>query len=283
MVLQFLHSKTLLGFICSFVLGSPHSSLYFSGQFFGPFDTLLMSNYLPISLLRHLGTQSQRKRGNDPLWLLQAVQGCHGALGSLCLLSVRMHLQREKKVHGMIRWLVSSLSRCCQGIFLSYYHWEICCILEQTNLTRKVEVRGPKINRSRKAAQGLARRTRARHWFVTLVFFQVWETRIWAHKIFIWKHLTIWRPVLGGFVQSTECLISDLHPELLSGDVKVRSLQWSWSNLCRGSWQVTTPSQQGPFITTYLTMLWGHFMAIVSCGPGKALSQVKQRFHWQAT
>ena len=29
------------------------------------FDTLLMSNYLPISLLRHLDTQSQRKRGDD--------------------------------------------------------------------------------------------------------------------------------------------------------------------------------------------------------------------------
>ena len=29
------------------------------------FDTLLMSNCLPISLLRHLGTQSQGKRGND--------------------------------------------------------------------------------------------------------------------------------------------------------------------------------------------------------------------------
>ena len=42
-----------------------------------------------------------------------------------------------------------------QGIFLSYYHLEICCILEETNLTRKLKVRGPKINRSRKAAQGL--------------------------------------------------------------------------------------------------------------------------------
>ena len=28
-----------------------------------PFDTLLISNYLLISLLRHLGTQSQKERG----------------------------------------------------------------------------------------------------------------------------------------------------------------------------------------------------------------------------
>ena len=60
--------------------------------------------------------------------------------------------------------------------------------------------------------------------------------------------MTIWRPVLLGFSQSTECLVSDLHPELLSGMLKVSSLQWSWCNLCRGSWQVPTPSQQGPHI-----------------------------------
>ena len=41
-----------------------------------------------------------------------------------------------------------------QGIFLSYYHLEICCILEETNLTRKLNVHGPEINRSRKAVQG---------------------------------------------------------------------------------------------------------------------------------
>ena len=39
-----------------------------------------------------------------------------------------------------------------QGIFLSYYHLEICCILEETNLTSKLKVHGPKINRSRKVA-----------------------------------------------------------------------------------------------------------------------------------
>ena len=37
----------------------------FRANSLAPFDTLLMSNYLPISLFRHLGAQSQRKRGND--------------------------------------------------------------------------------------------------------------------------------------------------------------------------------------------------------------------------
>ena len=64
--------------------------------------------------------------------------------------------------------------------------------------------------------------------------------------------------------------------------LKVSSLQWSCCNLCRGSWQVPTSSQQGPYMATYLTMLWGHFMAVVSRGAGKAHSQVYQRFHGQS-
>ena len=43
-------------------------------------------------------------------------------------------------------------------------------LLEATNLTRKLKIYIPKINSSRKAAVGLATRTRSRHWFVTLVF-----------------------------------------------------------------------------------------------------------------
>ena len=62
-------------------------------------------------------------------------------------------------------------------------HLEICGILEETILMRKLKLHGLKIKRSRKAvqnkkkrkkkrkaAQGLVRRTRTGHWFVTLVF-----------------------------------------------------------------------------------------------------------------
>ena len=53
-------------------------------------------------------------------------------------------------------------------------HWPgdilVLLLLGETNLTRKLKIFGPKINRSRKAAEGLARRTRSRHWFLTLVF-----------------------------------------------------------------------------------------------------------------
>ena len=75
-----------------------------------------------------------------------------------------MHLQREVRVHRMIRQLVPALSGCWPGDIL------VVLLFGETNLTKKLKVHGPKIKRSRKAAQGLARRARARHWFMTLVF-----------------------------------------------------------------------------------------------------------------
>ena len=48
---------------------------------------------------------------------------------------------------------------------------------------------------------------------MALVFLWVQEeARIRAHKIFTWKHLTIWRPVLLGFSQSTGCLFFWIPP-----------------------------------------------------------------------
>ena len=64
----------------------------------------------------------------------------------------------------MIRQLVLAVSVCWLEDIL------VILLLGETNLTRKLKIYGPKINRSRKAAGGLARRTRSRHWFVTLVF-----------------------------------------------------------------------------------------------------------------
>ena len=74
-----------------------------------------------------------------------------------------MHLQREMRVHRMIRQLVLALSGYWPGDIL------VVLLLGETNLTRKLKIYSPKINRLRKAVVGLARRTRSRHWFVTLV------------------------------------------------------------------------------------------------------------------
>ena len=68
-----------------------------------------------------------------------------------------MHLQREMRVHRMIRQLVPALSGYWPGDIL------VVLLLGETNLTRKLKIYGPKINRCRKAAGGLARRTRSRH------------------------------------------------------------------------------------------------------------------------
>ena len=62
----------------------------------------------------------------------------------------------------MIRQLVPAFSQCWPGDIL------VILLLGETNLTRKIY--GPKINRSRKAVVGLARRTKPRLWFMTLVF-----------------------------------------------------------------------------------------------------------------
>ena len=64
----------------------------------------------------------------------------------------------------MIRQLVPALSGCWLGDIL------VVLLLGETNLTRKLKIYGPKINRSRKAVVWLARKTRSRHWFMTLVF-----------------------------------------------------------------------------------------------------------------
>ena len=67
------------------------------------------------------------------------------------------------RVHR-IRQLVLALSGCWLGDIL------VILVLGETNLPRKLKIYGPKINRCRKAAEVLARRTRPRHWFVTFMF-----------------------------------------------------------------------------------------------------------------
>ena len=91
---------------------------------------------------------------------------------------------------------------------------EICCFLEETNLTRKLKIHGPKIERSRKSPEELARRTRTRHWVVTLVFLWVQEeVRSWAHKNLYLKTSDSLKAGSSGFFpeQSALFLISTLN------------------------------------------------------------------------
>ena len=61
-------------------------------------------------------------------------------------------------------WVLAWWYSCCTT------SGRLSCILEERNLTRRLRIYGPKINRSRKAAKRLARRTRTRCWSVMVVF-----------------------------------------------------------------------------------------------------------------
>ena len=61
---------------------------------------------------------------------------------------------------------------------------------------------------------------------IILVFSSdVRRCKIWAHKIFPWKYLTIWVTLLPIFPR-TQCLIPYLLPEFISGRVEGQRLQW---------------------------------------------------------
>ena len=59
------------------------------------------------------------------------------------------------RVHGMIRWLVSALSGCWSGNILVILPLGDLLYSGRNKLDKKVKGICPKVNRSRKAAQGL--------------------------------------------------------------------------------------------------------------------------------
>ena len=58
---------------------------------------------------------------------------------------------------------------CSSTVWVLAGGYSCCTTTWRKNLTEKLKIYGPKINRSRKAVVGLARKTRSRHWFVTVV------------------------------------------------------------------------------------------------------------------
>ena len=164
--------------------------LYFQGRFFGPFHSLaLPCSCLTVYLYPFSGIWEPSLRGKGVMTTLGS-SGCTGAswgsgfpLPALC--QGAFMEGDESPWNDKVTCFSIGQVFVGQGKFLSNYHLEICCIPDETNLTRNLKVHGPKINRNRKAAQELARRIRTRHWFVTLVFLQLREdARIWARKIF---------------------------------------------------------------------------------------------------
>ena len=74
-------------------------------------------------------------------------------------------------------------------------------------------------------------------------------------KIFSWKDLTIWQPVLPVFprAQSASFLIFTLN-SFFRG-VESQQLQRPWFNLCRCRWRVSVFSWQSPFLLINLIMI----------------------------
>ena len=144
LVFPFLHSKTLLVLICSLVPGSPHSSL---SLFLGPslWPLLIPCSYLTTDLLHFSALWEHSLEGKGAM-TTPTSSGCRGirVLGSLCLLSVRVHLWREMRVHGVIRWLVPVLSRCWSGNVLVVLPLGDLLYSRRNKLNKKVKGTWPK-------------------------------------------------------------------------------------------------------------------------------------------
>ena len=121
------------------------------------FHFLILCSCLTIYLFPFTGTWESSLNRKGVMTAL-ASSGCTGAswgsgfpLPALCR---GAFMEGDESLRNDNGGLFQHCLGVGQGIFLSYYHLEIC-ILEETNLTRKLKVHGPKINKSRKAAQGL--------------------------------------------------------------------------------------------------------------------------------
>jgi len=145
MVFLFLHSKMLLGFTCSFALGSPHSSL---SLFLRP---VLWPLWIPCSCLtiylfpfsdiwepslkgKGVMTTQALYRGIVRLWVPFAcsLPGCI------------YDLQREMGIHGMIRRLVSALSGCWPGNILIILSLRDLLYSRRNKLNKKVKSTWPR-------------------------------------------------------------------------------------------------------------------------------------------
>ena len=105
-----------------------------------------MSSYLPISLLRHLETQSQRKRGNDHSGFFRLYRGIVRLwVPFACSLPGCVYdLQREMGIHGMIRRLVSALSGCWPENILVILSLRDLLYSKRNKLNKKVKSTWPR-------------------------------------------------------------------------------------------------------------------------------------------
>ena len=82
---------------------------------------------------------------------------------------------------------------------------------------------------------------RGRHYHESMnevsAFLDMRRCKNWIHKIFSWKYINIWRPILP-VLPEHQCLLPDRHLELFQGVLKISGCRDSWFNPGRGRWQV---------------------------------------------
>lgn len=119
----------------------PDPIFLFTGQIFGPLPRCLS---VPVSA--HQDPGHWEKRWWWLLWLLQAEHRRYRAMGSLCLLYVRVYLGKKVGAHRMIQWLVPVLSRSWPADILAMLPF-VNLLCSRRNNLNKVKNHGPKISR----------------------------------------------------------------------------------------------------------------------------------------
>ena len=148
----------LFRFILFFVPAAPHFSLsLFIEPILWPYSTLC--SCLPICLAPSQAFGNpfcKEKEGRSLSGYFLLGRDVIGALGSRRLLSVRVSLDRGSRLHGTLMAACASVFRVLMGWYpcrLTIWRF-ICCILEETNLTKRLKIYGLKISKSRKAITG---------------------------------------------------------------------------------------------------------------------------------
>ena len=144
------------------------SPVLLMGQIFGPFTPCSCLT----TCLSSLATWGPKPLGKGAKTALASSCWTGGSWGpgSQCPHSVRVRFWREMRVYGMRRPLVLASSVCqAAGIPAASASGDSICILEEAKSTRRLEIHGLKINRSRKTAKGPKRGSSQEHQGQTLV------------------------------------------------------------------------------------------------------------------
>lgn len=152
LVFPFLHSKDPPWFICFLIpwVYIPPFAI-FRANSLGPLDAC---SCLIIYLFPFLSIWEPVSGEEEwwPVWLLQAVQKCHGTLGSFACFFVQVHLWGDESPWN-IRWFLSALSLGCSEGILVLPRGDLL-YSRRNKLNKRVKGTCPKIKEVEKLLKG---------------------------------------------------------------------------------------------------------------------------------